>query len=104
MQHETSSILEHCRHVHAGELGGEECEEEETGDGRMEYDEDRWHFTVTGDCWAEKEKGEIRVWMEMRGVHVGEVRKVKKGEMLLCKERNTKEEMTENRMGIREGE
>ena len=31
------------------ELGGDECEEEEeTGDGRIEYDEDRWHFTVKG--------------------------------------------------------
>ena len=40
---------------------------------------------------------------EIREVHVGEVGMVKKGEMLLCKEGNTKEEMTESLMGIREG-
>ena len=68
------------------ELGGEECEEEETGDGRIEYDEERWHFTVKGDCWAEKEEGKIRVWVEIR--EVGEVKTVRKGEMLLCKEGN----------------
>ena len=83
------------------ELGGEECEEEETGDGRIEYDEDRWNFTVRGDCWVEKENGEIRVWIEIR--EVGEVRKVNNREMLLCKEGNTKEDMTESLMGIREG-
>ena len=83
------------------ELGGEECEEEETGDGRIEYDEDRWHFTVKGDCWAEKEEGEIRVWIEIR--EVGEARMVKKGEMLLCREGNTKEEMTESLMETKEG-
>jgi len=83
------------------ELGGEECEEEETGDGRIEYDEDRWHFTVKGDCWAEKEEGEIKVWIEIR--EVGEARMVKKGEMLLCREGNTKEEMVESLMETREG-
>ena len=39
------------------ELGGEECEEEgRRGTEGIEYDEDRWHFTVRGDCWAEPEK------------------------------------------------
>ena len=56
---------------------------------------------MRGDCWAEKEDGEIRVWIEMR--EVGEVRMVGKGEMLLCKEGNTKEEMTESLIGMREG-
>ena len=40
---------------------------------------------------------------ERRLREVGEVRMVGKGEMLLCKEGNTKEEMTESLMGIREG-
>ena len=41
------------------------------------------------------------MWIEIR--EVGEVRMVEKGEMLLCREGNTKEEMTENLMGTREG-
>ena len=68
------------------ELGGEECEEEETGDGRIEYDEDRWHFTVKRGLLGGERGGEIRVWIEIR--EVGEVRTVRKGEMLLCKEGN----------------
>ena len=72
-----------------------------TGDGRIEYDEDRWHFTVKGDCWAEKEEGEIRVWIEIK--EVGEASMVKKGEMLLCRKGNTKEEMTESLMETKEG-